>query len=186
MSTKSLLFISLMLVGIGVAGRLLPHAWNFTPITAIALFATTYLGIRYSLVIVVFTMAISDFFIGTYNWRIMLVVYLSFAVAGTIGFLLRRRIAPLTVLAAALGSSSIFFILTNWAVWQFGTMYPHSASGLLQSYTLALPFFRNALLGDLVYAGILFGAYALAARLSLLPKTQDRNVPRPLSPESHG
>lgn len=53
----------------------------------------------------------------------------------------------------------IFFLLTNAAVWAFGTMYPHTLSGLMESYTMAIPFFRNSLLGDIFFIGILVGGY---------------------------
>ena len=50
-------------------------------------------------------------------------------------------------------------MVTNYAVWQFSPWYEKSLAGLLESYTLALPFFRNTLLGDLFYSAVLFGAY---------------------------
>ena len=34
--------------------------------------------------------------------------------------------------------------------------------GLMLSYTLGLPFFRNTFTGDLMYTGVFFGAYELA------------------------
>ncbi len=35
-------------------------------------------------------------------------------------------------------------------------MYPLNFSGLLTSYTLALPFFRNAVEGDLLFTSVMF------------------------------
>ena len=40
---------------------------------------------------------------------------------------------------------------------------PH-AGGLGNCYIAAIPFFRNTLISDLAYAGILFGAHALLSR----------------------
>ncbi len=166
MSKKFLIFLSLLLVAAGVLGRFIPHSWNMTPITAIALFSSVYLGIRYSLLIVAATMLISDLFLGFYDWRIMLSVYTGFAVAALIGVLIKKYKNPLTILLGAASSSVFFFLLTNWAVWQFGAMYERSFAGLMESYTLALPFFRNMLLGDIAYTAILFGSFELISALS--------------------
>ena len=64
-----------------------------------------------------------------------------------------------------LAGSVIFFLLTNTAVWAFGTMYVHDLSGLFTSYYYALPFFRNELLGDLFYSGVLIGGYEMIKKL---------------------
>ncbi|MFA4818191.1 MAG: DUF6580 family putative transport protein, partial [Parcubacteria group bacterium] len=63
-------------------------------------------------------------------------------------------------------SSITFFLVTNFAVWAFFDWYPHTWAGLITNFTLALPFFRNTLLGDVFYTGVLFGAYELALYLA--------------------
>jgi hypothetical protein len=40
-------------------------------------------------------------------------------------------------------------------------MYPKTAAGLLACYIAAIPFFRNMLVGDLLYTAILFGGFRL-------------------------
>ena len=40
-------------------------------------------------------------------------------------------------------------------------MYPKSLLGLIECYTLAIPFFGNALIGDLIYSVALFTSYSL-------------------------
>jgi hypothetical protein len=65
--------------------------------------------------------------------------------------------------------SVVFFLLTNTAVWAFGTMYTHDLSGLVQSYYMALPFFRNELLGNIFFVTCLVGGYEMIKNLS--PKT---------------
>ncbi|MBI4085470.1 MAG: hypothetical protein HY432_03145 [Candidatus Liptonbacteria bacterium] len=166
MSKKFSFLIIFLLIAAGVASRFMPHAWNMTPIVAISLFASVYFGIRYSLFTVGATMLISDLFIGFYDLRIMLSVYAGFAVASLIGLLVRKHKTAVSVLLGAASSSAFFFVLTNWAVWQFGTMYERSAAGLLESFAMALPFFKNMLIGDVVYSAILFGAYELALAFS--------------------
>ena len=55
----------------------------------------------------------------------------------------------------ALLSSTIFFIVTNFAVWMSGTMYPPTLDGLILCYTMAIPFFGNTLAGTLFYVSLL-------------------------------
>ena len=43
-------------------------------------------------------------------------------------------------------------------------MYPHSWAGLAECFTMALPFFRNSLLGDLAYTAAAFTLFGLALR----------------------
>ncbi|MFH1428102.1 MAG: DUF6580 family putative transport protein [Patescibacteria group bacterium] len=166
MSKYQKIIISLILIFLGVVSRLLPHAWNFAPIVAIALFAGVYLGRNYAIILPVLAMVLGDIFIGFYEWPLMLTVYSSFMIAGIIGLLIRKCKSLETVIAGSLLSSTIFFLLTNWAVWQFSFWYEKSWSGLLTCYTMALPFFRNTLFGDLFYVGVFFGAYELIAYLA--------------------
>jgi len=55
----------------------------------------------------------------------------------------------------ALLSSTIFFVITNFAVWMSGTMYPLTLEGLILCYTMAIPFFGNTLAGTLFYVSLL-------------------------------
>ncbi len=159
MTNKTKLIISLILISLGVACRLLPHAWNFTPIAAVALFAGVYLGRNYAVALPIITMLIGDLFIGFYSWQMMLVVYASYIAIGLSGLIIKKHKSFATIAAGGLLAPIIFFLTTNWAVWQFSSWYAGNFSGLIQSYAMALPFFRNNLLGDLFYVSILFGAY---------------------------
>jgi hypothetical protein len=157
----SKIIISLILILIGATFRLLPHPWNFTPVAAVALFSGAYLGKKYAFFVPFLAMFLSDVFLGFYEWKLMLAVYGSFALAGLVGLAIKRRKTPLTVLAGSLTASVLFFLITNFAVWQFSFWYEKTLSGLFQCYLMALPFFRSGLLGDLFYTSVLFGAYEL-------------------------
>ncbi len=157
-----------VLVAIGVGGRLLPHAWNFTPLIATTIFAGVYLGKRYAFFLPIVTMFISDIFIGFYDPKIMASVYLSFAVAGLIGYRFAKNKKLNTIVLSALISSTLFFLITNGAVWFFGSMYDPGLTGLFQSYLAGIPFYRNMMLGDVIYTVSLFGIYELS--LSLIKK----------------
>jgi len=151
--------IFVILVSLGSMFRLLPHPWNFTPIAAIALFSGVYLGKKYAFFAPILAMFLSDIFLGFYSWKLMLTVYGSFALIGLIGLVMKKYKSLETILAGSLSGSVLFFLVTNLAIWQFTNWYPRTLSGLIQCYILALPFFRNALLGDLFYNGIFFGVY---------------------------
>jgi hypothetical protein len=151
------IFVCLLIIA-GAASRLLPHPANFTPITAIALFGGIYLPKKWAFFIPFAVMIISDLFIGFYAWQIMAAVYFSFGIAIVIGSILRAHKKIPALIAGTLSGSFIFFLITNWAVWAFGTMYAKNFSGLMQSYYMALPFFRNSLAGDLFYSAILIAA----------------------------
>lgn len=169
------LVIAYLLIALGLTARLLPHPANFAPVGAIALFAGMYLPKRYALALPLLALFISDLFIGMYSFPMMAAVYGSFALMGVIGMIVRKKKTFTTVVAGTLLGSIAFFLITNAAVWLFGTMYPLTIAGLGQSYTMAIPFFRNSLLGDFFYVGILVGSmeairYYSKSKLDILKK----------------
>lgn len=142
----------------------LPHLPNFTPVAAIALFSGFYLNKRYSILVAVGAMIISDAIIGFYNPYVMGAVYGSFILTGILGIWLRNHRQVGNLVIAALLSSITFYLVTNFAVWAFPgsfVMYPKTLQGLLDCYIMGLPFFRNTVLGDLAYVTAIFGLYEL-------------------------
>ena len=142
---KNLIIAIIMLAA--VLTRLVPHLPNFTPVTAIALFGGLYISnkiLAYALPLTI--MFISDIFLGFSS--ITLFVYSGFMLVTLIGKLRKKS----NILTIFMGSLS-FFIVTNFGVWLLG--YPKTWTGLVECYTLALPFFRNSLLGDFFYSGVM-------------------------------
>jgi hypothetical protein len=139
--------------------RLLPHPANFTPIAAMALVGGVYFNKRIALVIPLAALVISDIVIGFHNT--IFFVYGSFVLIGVIGLWLKSHKKPLPILGATLLGSTLFFVVTNFGVWLTGGgwFYPRTWQGLIECYTLAIPFFRNTIAGDLVYTGVLFGLF---------------------------
>ncbi|MEK7680693.1 MAG: DUF6580 family putative transport protein [Patescibacteria group bacterium] len=160
---------AILLLALGLVARLAPHPANFTPIAAIALFGALYLPRKLAIAVPLATMFISDIFIGFYEWPIMTAVYASFAIAGIIGLVARKNKKFRAIFGGTLLASLTFFLITNAAVWAFGTMYPRNLSGLFESYYMAIPFFRNSLLGDLFYTGILVGGMEAISLLKKQP-----------------
>lgn len=165
--------VPLLLIILGILLRLLPHPPNFAPITALGLFGGVYLQKKYAFILPLTALLISDLVIGFYG-TMMLFVYGSFILSGLIGLWVKKHKTVTNVFLASLLSSILFYLITNFGVWLMShSYYTKDLTGLLQSYILAIPFFRNTLLGDLFYAGLFFGSLEfskLLAKRFLPPK----------------
>ncbi len=147
-----------LLIILGVLARLLPHAPNFAPIAAIALFGGLYLP-RKMFFVPLLAVLLSDLVIGFYAWPIMATVYGCFALSFLVGQLIKKQKNVRNVFGGTIFNSLLFFVATNLAVWAFGTMYAHNITGLAEAYVAAIPFFRNTLAGDIFYVTVLVGGY---------------------------
>ncbi len=127
------LLIFLGLLGVGMAGRLLPHPPNFTPVAAAALFAGFYFSKRLAAAMVPMAiLGLSDLIIGTYNLPLMLTVYGAFLFPLIFRRWLRSKLSAVRVGTGAVCGSVFFFLTTNCAVWLFGGWYPSTPGGLAQ------------------------------------------------------
>ena len=153
------------LIVLGIVSRLAPHPWNATPVMAIALLGGTYLSKRSAILLPLTIVALSDLIIGWHSTAPF--TWGAFVLTGLIAWWVRPRPSPFRVVMGALSGSVSFFLITNFGVWLVGGLYPRSVAGLQQCFVAALPFFRNTLMGDVVYTTVFFGGYALAANLLL-------------------
>src|SRR5713101_6110920 len=152
--------LALVLIVLAAALRIAPHPWNFTPVGAMALFSGAVLkDRRLAFLFPLVALFVGDVFIGLY--KIIPIIYASFLVSVAIGLWLRDRRTVARISLATLLGAIQFFLVSNFAVWQFMKSYPHNPSGLLSCYVGAIPLFWNTLAGDAFYAALLFGAYAL-------------------------
>lgn len=157
------LTVAIGMILTAAVSRLLPHPPNLTPIAAMALFGgATLANKRAAFLAPLVSLFLTDIFLG-FSW-LTPVVYGSFALIVCLGFWLRARSSVGRIAVAALTGSVVLFILTNLGVWALTSLYPKTLSGLLECYVVALPFFRNTLVGDLLYSGLLFGGLAMAER----------------------
>ena len=155
--------LALVLIGLAAALRIAPHPWNFTPVGAMALFSGAALkDRRLAFLFPLVALFVGDIFVGFY--KIMPIIYASFLISVAIGLWLRGRRTVARISLATLLGAIQFFLVSNFAVWQFLSGYPHTASGLIACYIAGIPFFWNTLAGDAAYAVLLFGGYALAER----------------------
>ena len=152
--------IALSLIAIGVMLRILPHPANFAPIAAISIFGGAVLPRKVAIWVPLGAMMISDAVIGFYSLMPLIwICYLFIALDSS------RWLRPASLRKGAvltLSSSVFFFVVTNFGVWLTSGMYAHNWSGIVSCYTLALPFFRNTVMSDVVFTAALFGIYALA------------------------
>jgi len=140
--------------------RLLPHWPNVSPVAAMALFGGAYFADkRLALIVPFVALFLSDLILGLHNS--MIFVYAGFALTVAIGFALNNRVTLTNTIFAIVASSVAFFLLTNFGAWMTSGIYAKSAEGLMQAYVAGIPFFQNSLLGNLVYAGVIFGGYRL-------------------------
>lgn len=151
---------------------------NFTPIGAMALFGGAYFKERWKAFsfpllalflsdIVMMKIFYSDLSNGIlYNgwyWT-----YGAFIFMVIIGQLI-KKVSVKSVLFSAIGAALAHWIITDFGVWLMGctdittgTLYTKDFAGLIKCYTLAIPYFKNMLLGNLIYGAILFGGFELA------------------------
>lgn len=154
MSQKQRLIAALALLAFAVFGRLLLlNLPNVETLTAAALIGAAYLGKRYAIAIPLLAVAITDAIIG--NTSIMIFTWSAWAAIGLIGLIIRKSTGSAAAFtAAATGMSMIstffFFLWTNFGVWLLDNMYPMTFAGLLQSYTMGLPFLKFHVLGNLM------------------------------------
>jgi hypothetical protein len=157
--------IALLAAIVGAAAlRLVPHPPNFSPIDAMALFGGAYLGRKaIAFVAPLAAMLLSDALLGFHSG--MPFVYASVAISVMIGWWVASNRSVARIGAAALASAVLFFVVTNFGVWLQSGMYPPTPAGLAACYVAAIPFFQNTLAGDLLYATLLFGGFAVLERL---------------------
>jgi len=160
-SNHARLIALLSAIAAAAALRLVPHPPNFSPIDAMALFSGAYLGRRaIAFAAPLAALLLSDLVLGFYHG--MVTVYATVALIVAIGWWLSSRRTPLRIASATLASSVTFFVITNFGMWLFSGFYPLTSAGLAACYAAAIPFFQNTVAGDLFYAVLLFGGFALA------------------------
>jgi hypothetical protein len=106
-------------------------------------------------------MLITDYLIGFYDWKLLLSVYISFALIVLLGSIIRNKKWFFSLPMSIIGTI-VFFVVTNWAFWQFTAFYPHTLSGLTSCYIAGIPFLKNSFMGDFLYTLIFFSSAEFA------------------------
>lgn len=166
--------VVLLLIGFAIWSRLIPHPANVTALTAVSLLAGAVLPRRFALIIPLGAIIFSDLIIGLHS--IVYATWGSFALIALLGMRL-KDIKMTNVAVASFASSTIFFAVTNFAVWMEGRMYSMTFDGLVLCFTNAIPFYRNMMIGDFIYSAALFGLYAYSLKFLQGYSAKSRIVP---------
>jgi hypothetical protein len=162
--------LAYIFVAVALAVRFMPHPWTFTPVVASLLFFGAR-GSRRGIWIPWTLLAASDVVLTKlvyhypyFTWD-HYVTWAWYAAILCLGTTLRGSTKPMRVIGAALASSVSFYLISNFDVWVATNLYPKTLAGLMTSYTLALPFFRNAVEGDLLFTALMFATPAMLHKL---------------------
>jgi Family of unknown function (DUF6580) len=165
-----------LIVGLAIAARFIPGAANFSPVYAGLLFGGVYLKKRDSIWFPILLLAGSDLLLNSlfyqtpFQWM-QILNWVGFAAIVMVGWWLQKRLSVRNVLVASVAGPSAFFLISNFAVWLGGGLYPPTLGGLAACYVAAVPFYGNSLISGVLFSGILFGAYEFYLR-----KTHSREV----------
>ena len=176
--------ILLMLLAVGIGSRfVLIDLPNFKPIAAIVLFAAfwfrSYWVAGLSLALV---MLVSNSGLDHCPWQVTAGVFGGLAVAALLGRRLGNQFksardvtarpvnASVQLFGSALAMSLAFFVISNFAVWSMGQLYPLTIDGLTHCFAAAIPFFKYTFCGDLMFASAIFATwYVVQCKVASVP-----------------
>ena len=135
------------------ASRFIPHPPNFTSLIALSFYLPALLGVRF-IPALILSFIITDFLIGfhatiLFTWGSVIIIGL---LSKYFVFSIYKRIS------GALIGAYIFFLITNFGVWSFGS-YGYDLNGLILCFTLALPFFGYTLISTLLFSAVIETIY---------------------------
>jgi hypothetical protein len=164
-----------LLLVLAILTRVLPHhGWlNFTAVGG----ALLYFGARRSwreMLAPLAALMATDYFLTVYSyhyqfvWTSYVTTWAWALAVMALGYiLLKSRTTWLRFGAAVVLGPTSFWLVSNYAVWAGGNMYPHTLGGLATCFAAAVPFYRNDLLSTTVVAGLAFGIPVLVRRARL-------------------
>ena len=143
--------------------------FSFTPVLA----ALLYFGARMprkQMWIPLAALAASDLYLNRVVYGMafnadQIITWGYYAAVILLGAYVIKGWSPVRIGASALGASVGFFVVSNFAVWLAGTLYPMTASGMATCFVAGLPFYRNQLMSDILFTAVFFGVgYAMSLR----------------------
>jgi hypothetical protein len=181
-SRKDLLAIVLVVV-IAALYRVIPYearpAWLGAPQIAIALFAgSVFRNKKWAFALPLFSMLIGDLLMqglfaagatsypGFYSGQLL--NYVLIVGITVVGFFVSSG-SLRQVLGGVVAGPTVYFILSNFAVWAGGGGYNRAKTlgGLMQCYVDGLPFYYTSLMGTAIFATVLFGSYYILSQRQL-------------------
>ena len=144
--------------------RLLPHISNITPVGAMALAGGMYFNKRIlAFIVPIITLYASDLILNNtvfasansgFVWfsDYMITVYGAFLLTVVLGIVLTNKKASTKIIGGTLIASILFFFITNIGAWASPlSIYPKTLSGLWTAIIAGVPFFRNTMLGNVIF-----------------------------------
>ena len=144
--------------------RLIPHPFGMTPINAAGLFAGSALAPSRAIPLFLAVVIVGDAIFGFYDIRVLVFVYAGLIFAPLIGrYLINRKRTIGRVASGVTVNALVFYSISNIGNWL--AFYPHTMEGILANYIAGLPYLGIVLIGDGLYAAILFGGFEIVQRL---------------------
>lgn len=137
------------------ASRFIPHPPNFTSLLALSFYVPALLGVKF-LPIVIISFIITDFFLGFHS--VSLFTWGSVVLIGLSSKFFIRNLQ--TRISGSLLGAFIFYIITNFGVWSLGS-YGYNLKGIIDCYTLAIPFFAYSIISTLIFSIIIESVHLL-------------------------
>ena len=132
-----------------VLSRFSPHPSNFTSLLALSFYVPVILGRKF-IPVLILAFIITDFIIGFHS--VVIFTWGSIILIGLLSkFFIHKKINRIF---GALYGACLFFLITNFGVWSLG-QYGYGLEGILECYTLAIPFFGYTLLSTLFFSFII-------------------------------
>ncbi|MEK6628187.1 MAG: DUF6580 family putative transport protein [Bdellovibrionota bacterium] len=155
MKNKHTILVFITLFVLILLSRWVSHLWNFTLVGGALLFAGSYFkDKKISFTLMLSALLVSDLVIGFHDQ--MPSVYLSYLIIVGLGFFLAGNTNRVKILGFSFLGSFLFYAITNFAVWLQGTLYPMTFAGLMDCYVMAIPFYRNQLISDILSSLAIF------------------------------
>ncbi|MDD3180714.1 MAG: hypothetical protein PHQ04_10225 [Opitutaceae bacterium] len=167
-----------------------PSLSNFSPVMAIAFCGAVYFRRRRMWIIPFVALGLSDLYLNYFYaqeygysspWTGLAVRDLCFAAALWAGAFVARRKSWLNLFNGSLLCALLFYFATNTQQWLGDPFYAKSLAGWWQALTLGHPefpptvfFFRNTLLGDLMFTGLFAGIMEWLAQRQGKPNLLDK------------
>ena len=174
--------LAFALIALASIARMIPHSWNFTPLAAIGLFSASYFGYRnWGILAPFISLFLTDLLLNNtiysqyyegFTWITSWWIYAAYAAVIGLGivFLHGKSVTAGRIVGVSLLASVSFFLLSNLNTFFETKLYPQTFAGFLTCLTAGLPFFKNTLLGDLLYSGVIFGAFEWAKQRFTVPQ----------------
>lgn len=173
--------LAYLFVFLAVAVRFIPHPWTFTPVVGSLLFFGAR-GSRRALWVPLLLLVASDLVLNkfVYAYRLSweeLIIWAWYGAILWLGTNLRANSKPVRVIGAALAGSVSFFLLSDFGTFASTNLYPKTFAGLITCYIAAIPFFRNALEGDLLFTCAMFATpFVLKTLTEAFSRQGDRSA----------